>query len=716
MPSQTSDRGAAPPASGQRVRGGRLDPALLLRSLPDAFGKLNPGTLWRNPVMFVVEIGAVWSTVLTVSQPSWFGGLIVFWLWLTVLFANLAEAVAEGRGKAQADTLRKSKADTIARRLRGWAPGVTGVEELVPAPLLQQGDIVVVEAGELIPGDGDVVEGIASVDESAITGESAPVIRESGGDRSAVTGGTKVLSDRIVVRITQKPGESFVDRMIALVEGANRQKTPNEIALNILLAALTIIFLFAVATLQPLAIYSKANNPGVPDTAALNGDGVAGIVLVALLVCLIPTTIGALLSAIGIAGMDRLVQRNVLAMSGRAVEAAGDVNTLLLDKTGTVTLGNRQAAELIPVGGVSAHALADAAQLASIADETPEGRSVVVYVKEAHGLRARTPGELAGARWVPFSAATRMSGVDVDGRQLRKGAASAITDWVRGHGGAVARELGRIVDGISAAGGTPLVVGEVISAESGKQAKVLGVIHLKDVVKQGMRHRFEAMRRMGIRTVMITGDNPLTAKAIADEAGVDDFLAEATPEDKLMLIKREQEGGRLVAMTGDGTNDAPALAQADVGVAMNTGTTAAKEAGNMVDLDSDPTKLIEIVEIGKQLLITRGALTTFSIANDIAKYFAIIPAMFVALFPGMDLLNVMRLHSPQSAILSAVIFNAIIIAALIPLSLRGVRYTPSSASGLLSRNLYLYGLGGIVTPFIGIKLIDLAVQLMPGMS
>ncbi|HEY6576076.1 MAG TPA: potassium-transporting ATPase subunit KdpB, partial [Mycobacterium sp.] len=577
---------------------------------------------------------------------------------------------------------------------------------------LTLGDVVVVSAGELIPGDGDIVHGIATVDESAITGESAPVIRESGGDRSAVTGGTTVLSDRIVVKITQKQGDSFIDRMIALVEGANRQKTPNEIALNILLASLTIIFLFAVATLQPLAIYSKVGNPGVPDTLALTNNGVSGIVMVALLVCLIPTTIGALLSAIGIAGMDRLVQRNVLAMSDRAVEAAGDVNTLLLDKTGTITLGNRQAAGFTPLTGVSPEALADAAQLSSLADETPEGRSIVVFAKQEYGLRARTPGELASARWVEFTAMTRMSGVDLDnGHQLRKGAANSVADWVRAEGGIVPTELGSIVDGISAAGGTPLVVGQVVDGT----ASVLGVIHLKDVVKQGIRERFDEMRRMGIRTVMITGDNPLTAKAIADEAGVDDFLAEATPEDKMALIKKEQAGGKLVAMTGDGTNDAPALAQADVGVAMNTGTSAAKEAGNMVDLDSDPTKLIEIVEIGKQLLITRGALTTFSIANDIAKYFAIIPAMFVVLFPGLDVLNVMRLHSPQSAILSAVIFNAIVIIALIPLSLRGVRYTPSSASKLLSRNLYIYGLGGIIAPFIGIKLIDLVVQLFPGM-
>ncbi|MCV7227836.1 potassium-transporting ATPase subunit KdpB [Mycolicibacterium komossense] len=701
----------------KRVGGGLLDPKTLVRSVPDALRKLDPRTLWRNPVMLIVEIGAIWSTVLAIMSPTWFAWLTVIWLWLTVLFANLAEAVAEGRGKAQADTLRKAKTDMMARRLSGWTPGhdqpQNSPEEEVAAPQLQQGDYVVVEAGQTIPGDGDVVEGIASVDESAITGESAPVIRESGGDRSAVTGGTTVLSDRIVVRITQKPGESFIDRMIALVEGANRQKTPNEIALNILLAALTIIFVFAVATLQPLAIFSKANNPGVPDTQALDGNGVTGIVMVALLVCLIPTTIGALLSAIGIAGMDRLVQRNVLAMSGRAVEAAGDVNTLLLDKTGTITLGNRQASDFLPVPGVSTAQLADAAQLSSLADETPEGRSIVVYAKREFGLRERTPGELTGAHWVEFTATTRMSGVDLeDGQQLRKGAANSVAEWVRSQGGTVPVDLGQIVDGISAAGGTPLVVGRTTAGT----AEVLGVIHLKDVVKQGMRERFDEMRKMGIRTVMITGDNPLTAKAIADEAGVDDFLAEATPEDKLALIKREQEGGKLVAMTGDGTNDAPALAQADVGVAMNTGTSAAKEAGNMVDLDSDPTKLIEIVEIGKQLLITRGALTTFSIANDIAKYFAIIPAMFVALFPGLDMLNIMRLHSPQSAILSAVIFNAIIIIALIPLSLRGVRYTPSSASKLLSRNLYIYGLGGIIAPFVGIKLIDLVVQLFPGMS
>src|ERR1700758_1949033 len=613
------------PSGTKRVQGGLLDPKMLVKSAPDALRKLNPRTLWRNPVMFIVEIGAVWSTILAIINPSWFAWVTVVWLWLTVVFANLAEAVAEGRGKAQAEALRKAKTSTMARRLQGWAPGVPGREEEVAAPLLQQGDIVVVEAGEIVPGDGEIVEGIASVNESAITGESAPVIRESGGDRSAVTGGTTVLSDRIVVKITQKPGESFIDRMIALVEGANRQKTPNEIALNILLAALTIIFVFAVATLQPLAIYSKANSPGVANTSALTNNGVSGVVLVALLVCLIPTTIGALLSAIGIAGMDRLGQRNVLSMSGRAVEGAGDVNTLLLDKTGTITLGNREASEFIPVTGVTSEELADAAQLSSLADETPEGRSIVVYAKQAYGLRERSPGELSHAHWVEFTATTRMSGVDLDGRQLRKGAANSVANWIREQRGIIPDSLGEIVDGISAAGGTPLVVGVVTKDAIGEKAEVLGVIHLKDVVKQGMRARFDEMRKMGIRTVMITGDNPLTAKAISEEAGVDDFLAEATPEDKMVLIKREQEGGRLVAMTGDGTNDAPALAQADVGVAMNSGTSAAKEAGNMVDLDSDPTKLIEIVEIGKQLLITRGALTTFSIANDIAKYFAIIP-------------------------------------------------------------------------------------------
>jgi potassium-transporting ATPase ATP-binding subunit len=706
---------------GRRVSGGLLDPKQLLTSIPGAIAKLNPATLWRNPVMLIVEIGSVFTTVLAIANPTVFAWLITAWLWLTVVFANLAEAVAEGRGKAQAETLRRAMQDTMARRLPGWKPGAlpAGIREVsVAAALLQQGDFVVVEAGGVIPGDGEVIEGIASVDESAITGESAPVIRESGGDRSAVTGGTKVLSDRIIVKITQKPGESFIDRMIALVEGANRQKTPNEIALNILLAALTIIFLLAVATLQPLAIYSKSVQGFAPDSQALNADGVSGIVLVSLLVCLIPTTIGALLSAIGIAGMDRLVQRNVLAMSGRAVEAAGDVNTLLLDKTGTITLGNRQASELIAADDVPISELADAAQLSSLADETPEGRSIVVFAKTEYGLRERQPGELRNAVWVPFTAQTRMSGVDLSGgetqevRKIRKGAVSAVAAWVRDGGGVTPAQVGEVVDGVSASGGTPLLVGERI----GSTARVLGVVHLKDVVKDQMRERFEQMRRMGIRTVMITGDNPRTAGAIAREAGVDDFLAEATPEDKMALIRREQEGGKLVAMTGDGTNDAPALAQADVGVAMNTGTSAAKEAGNMVDLDSDPTKLIEIVEIGKQLLITRGALTTFSIANDIAKYFAIIPAMFAAVYPGLDALNVMRLHSPTSAILSAVIFNALVIVALIPLALRGVRYTPSSAAAMLRRNLLIYGFGGVIAPFAGIKIIDLLIQFIPGIS
>ncbi|NES26460.1 potassium-transporting ATPase subunit KdpB [Micromonospora terminaliae] len=712
-----------PAIHGNRVGGGLLDPKQLIRSLPDALRKLDARTLWRNPVMLIVEIGAVFTTVLAVADPSVFAWAITVWLWLTVVFANLAEAVAEGRGKAQAAALRQAKQDTIATRLVDWKPGAAANayrDEAVPAPQLRQGDIVLVEAGDIIPGDGDVVEGIASVDESAITGESAPVIRESGGDRSAVTGGTRVLSDRIIVKITQKPGESFIDRMIALVEGANRQKTPNEIALNILLAALTIIFLLAVVTLQPLAIFSKGYQAAASNTGAITDAGVSGVVLVSLLVCLIPTTIGALLSAIGIAGMDRLVQRNVLAMSGRAVEAAGDVNTLLLDKTGTITLGNRQAAEFLPVQGVTAAEVADAAQLSSLADETPEGRSVVVLAKNEFGLREREPGLIPHATFVPFTAQTRMSGVDlgaesVDGgvRRIRKGAATAVMKWVRENGGHPTEQVGELVDEISGTGGTPLVVAEHVD---GEPARALGVIHLKDVVKAGMRARFDEMRRMGIRTVMITGDNPRTAKAIADEAGVDDFLAEATPEDKLALIRKEQEGGRLVAMTGDGTNDAPALAQADVGVAMNTGTSAAKEAGNMVDLDSDPTKLIEIVEIGKQLLITRGALTTFSISNDIAKYFAIIPAMFAGIYPSLDTLNVMRLASPESAILAAVIFNAIVIVALIPLALRGVRYRPASASKLLSRNLWLYGLGGIIVPFIGIKLIDLLIQFIPGIS
>src|SRR5271155_555568 len=680
-----------------------FDPDILGPAVGEAVLKLDPRTLWRNPVMFTVEVVSVATTILFVrdlfaGSGASFSGQITLWLWFTVVFANFAEAVAEGRGKAQAASLRRTQSQAIAKRLD--APKSAQWRE-VPAAQLKIGDIVLVEAGDLVPSDGEVTEGIASVDESAITGESAPVIRESGGDRSAVTGGTKVLSDRIVVRITAEPGQTFLDRMITLVEGANRQKTPNEIALTILLAVLTIVFLPVVVVLQPFAHYS--------------GTTVSVVILVSLLVCLIPTTIGALLSAIGIAGMDRLVQRNVLAMSGRAVEAAGDVNTLLLDKTGTITLGNREASEFIPVTGVTSEELADAAQLSSLADETPEGRSIVVYAKQAYGLRERSPGELSHAHWVEFTATTRMSGVNLDGRQLRKGAASSVAKWIHDQGGTIPDILGEIVDGISAAGGTPLVVGVVTNGD-GKKAEVLGVIHLKDVVKHGMRTRFDEMRKMGIRTVMITGDNPLTAKAIADEAGVDDFLAEATPEDKMILIKREQEGGRLVAMTGDGTNDAPALAQADVGVAMNSGTSAAKEAGNMVDLDSDPTKLIEIVEIGKQLLITRGALSTFSIANDIAKYFAIIPAMFVSLFPGLDVINVMRLHSPLSAILSAVIFNAIIIVALIPLALRGVQYTPSSASKLLSRNLYIYGLGGIVAPFIGIKLIDLVVQFIPGMG
>jgi K+-transporting ATPase ATPase B chain len=703
---------AESPAPRRRVAGGLLDPRQLWTALPDAARKLDPRTLWHNPVMLIVEVGAVYTTVLSIGSPSVLAWTITVWLWLTVVFANLAEAVAEGRGKAQAAALRQSKKDTVARRLTK-----DDREERVPAPELRQGDRVVVETGETIPGDGDVVEGIASVDESAITGESAPVIRESGGDRSAVTGGTKVLSDRIVIRITQKPGESFVDRMIALVEGANRQKTPNEIALNILLAALTIIFLLSVVTLQPLAIFSKGYMAAAPDTAAIDAHGVTGIVLVSLLVCLIPTTIGALLSAIGIAGMDRLVQRNVLAMSGRAVEAAGDVNTLLLDKTGTITLGNRQAAEFVTVDGGAAADLADAAQLSSLADETPEGRSVVILAKREYGLREREAGLMAHATFVAFTAQTRMSGVDlsaVDGapaRRVRKGAAAAVMKWVRENGGRPTEDVGEIVDMVSGTGGTPLVVAEHVA---GQPARALGVIHLKDVVKSGMRERFAEMRRMGIRTVMITGDNPRTAKAIADEAGVDDFLAEATPEDKLAYIRREQEGGRLVAMTGDGTNDAPALAQADVGVAMNTGTSAAKEAGNMVDLDSDPTKLIEIVEIGKQLLITRGALTTFSITNDIAKYFAIIPAMFAGVYPSLDTLNVMRLHSPGSAILSAVIFNALVIVALIPLALRGVRYTPANASALLRRNLLVYGLGGIIVPFLGIKLIDLLIQFIPG--
>ncbi|MER5682861.1 potassium-transporting ATPase subunit KdpB [Streptomyces sp. NPDC002205] len=707
--STTATPAPTPPSAGRqqhRVSGGLLDPKQLLTSFPDALHKLDPRSMVHNPVMFVVEVGALLTTLSAIRTPSVFAWVITAWLWLTSVFANLAEAVAEGRGKAQAESLRRARTTTMARRLTGWRPGATdAAEEEVPGVDLRLSDHVVVEAGQIIPGDGDVVEGIASVDESAITGESAPVIRESGGDRSAVTGGTKVLSDRIVVRITSKPGETFIDRMIALVEGAARQKTPNEIALNILLASLTIVFLIAVATLQPFAIFAGAEQTIV--------------ILVALVVALIPTTIGALLSAIGIAGMDRLVQRNVLAMSGRAVEAAGDVNTLLLDKTGTITLGNRQAAEFLPVDGVSVEELADASQLSSIADETPEGRSIVVLAKQEYALRGRSEGELAQAQFVPFTAQSRMSGVDLndpqENRFLRKGAATAVMRWVRENGGHPTAEVGGIVDGISASGGTPLVVGEVIRHGDAPGARVLGVIHLKDVVKEGMRERFDELRRMGIKTVMITGDNPLTAKAIAEEAGVDDFLAEATPEDKMALIRREQAGGKLVAMTGDGTNDAPALAQADVGVAMNTGTSAAKEAGNMVDLDSNPTKLIEIVEIGKQLLMTRGALTTFSIANDVAKYFAIIPAMFAVVYPGLDKLNIMRLHSPTSAITSAIVFNALIIIALIPLALRGVRYRPSSAAKLLSRNIWMYGLGGLVLPFVGIKLLDLFIQFIPGL-
>jgi K+-transporting ATPase ATPase B chain len=657
------------------------------RALWDSALKLNPRTLMKNPVMFVVEVGAVLTTIALVRNAAHrvpgfgFSLEITLWLWFTVIFANFAEAMAEGRGKAQADTLRKTRAVTMARRLKS-----DGATETVPGTNLRSGDLVMVSAGEFIPGDGEVVEGVASVDESAITGESAPVIRESGGDRSAVTGGTRVLSDQIKVRITSNPGETFLDRMIKLVEGAERQKTPNEIALNILLAGLTIIFLLAVATLQPMAIYS-----GAPQSL---------FVLVALLVCLIPTTIGALLSAIGIAGMDRVVQRNVLALSGRAVEAAGDVDTLLLDKTGTITLGNRRASELIPAPGVTERDLADAAQLASLADETPEGRSIVVLAKEKYGLRGR---ELSayGATFIPFSAQTRMSGADLEGREIRKGAPEAIAQYVARNANRIPLEVEETVKKIANSGGTPLLVAE--------DRRVLGTVHLKDIVKGGMRERFEQLRAMGIRTVMITGDNPLTAAAIAREAGVDDFLAQAKPEDKLALIRREQAKGKLVAMTGDGTNDAPALAQADVGLAMNAGTQAAKEAGNMVDLDSNPTKLIEIVEIGKQLLITRGALTTFSVANDVAKYFAIIPAMFAGAFPQLKVLNIMELATPQSAVLSAVIFNAVIIILLIPLALRGVRYRPLGAEALLRRNLLLYGLGGVIAPFIGIKLIDLLV-------
>ncbi len=678
------------------------DRQIVRGAVRDAFRKLHPRTMAKNPVMFVVEVGSALTSVRLLlnaiaGQPGLgFQFQITFWLWLTVLFANFAEAMAEGRGKAQADTLRKARTETVAKRI-AVASGFSRTEsgdkiEVVPAANLRKGDIVLVEAGDFIPSDGEIIEGMASVDESAITGESAPVIRESGGDRSAVTGGTRVLSDWIKVRITADPGHTFLDRMIALVEGAERQKTPNEIALNILLAGLTIIFLLAVVTLQPFAIYS-----GAPQSV---------FVLVALLVCLIPTTIGGLLSAIGIAGMDRLVQRNVLAMSGRAVEAAGDVHTLLLDKTGTVTFGNRQATEFLALPGVAEQQLADAAQLSSLADETPEGRSIVVLAKERYGIRGRDMAD-KDAVFVPFTAQTRMSGVNfggLTGRQIRKGAADAIERYVTDGGGSVSPDLRPIVDRIARSGGTPLVVAE--------RGTTLGVIHLKDIVKGGIREKFADLRAMGIRTVMITGDNPLTAASIAEEAGVDDFLAQATPEDKMALIKKEQQQGKLVAMTGDGTNDAPALAQADVGVAMNTGTQAAKEAGNMIDLDSSPTKLIDIVEIGKQLLMTRGALTTFSIANDVAKYFAIIPAMFAAAFPVLAAVNIMGLKTPQSAILSAVIFNAIIIVALVPLALRGVTYRAMSAEALLRRNLWIYGAGGGVVPFIGIKIIDVIITAL----
>ncbi len=668
---------------------------IIKRALVDAFAKLDPRKMMKNPVMFVVEVGAVLTTlqfirgiVASVAATNFsFELQITLWLWFTVLFANFAEAMAEGRGKAQADTLRKSKTETTANLV-----AANGSIEVVAANNLKKGDVVVVSAGEFIPGDGEIIEGVASVDESAITGESAPVIRESGGDRSAVTGGTKVLSDQIKIKITSNAGETFIDRMIALVEGAERQKTPNEIALNILLAGLTIIFLLAVVTLQPFAIYSNAAQ--------------TIFVLISLLVCLIPTTIGGLLSAIGIAGMDRLIQHNVLAMSGRAVEAAGDVNTLLLDKTGTITLGNRQASEFIALKGVSNETLADAAQLSSLADETPEGRSIVVLAKSKYGLRGREIQELSSnqAEFIPFTAQTRMSGLNLDGREIRKGAVDAIEKYIIAGGQQSPAELREIVERIANAGGTPLVVAD--------NHRPLGVIYLKDIVKGGMRERFDQLRAMGIKTVMITGDNPLTAASIANEAGVDDFLAEATPEDKMALIKKEQSEGKLVAMTGDGTNDAPALAQADVGVAMNTGTQAAKEAGNMVDLDSNPTKLIEVVEIGKQLLMTRGALTTFSIANDVAKYFAIIPAMFLVTFPQLQALNIMNLKSPESAILSAVIFNALVIICLVPLALRGVKYRPLSAATLLQRNLLVYGLGGLIVPFIGIKIIDVIITTL----
>jgi K+-transporting ATPase ATPase B chain len=665
-----------------------FDRAILRRAFVDSFVKLSPRRMIKNPVMFLVEAGALLTTILLIpglakSVDYLFQVQITLWLWATVLFANFAEAVAEGRGKAQADALRKTKTDAIARKLVGF-----GTEMRVSASTLRKGDIVIAEANDVIPGDGTVIEGIASVNESAITGESAPVIREAGGDRSAVTGGTVVLSDRIVIEITSNPGQTFLDRMIRLVEGAERQKTPNEIALDILLAGLTIVFLLATVTLQPFARYS--------------GSDVSVTVLIALLVCLIPTTIGALLSAIGIAGMDRVLQHNILAMSGRAVEASGDVNVLLLDKTGTITLGNRQAFEFLPAPGVDRATLAEVAQISSLADETPEGRSIVILAKEQFGLRGRELHDL-GAKFVPFTARTRMSGLDFPGgRAIRKGAADAVAAFVRERSGSLPDEVRDDVARIAAEGGTPLVVAE--------NSGVIGTIYLKDVVKGGMKERFDRLRMMGIRTVMITGDNPLTAATIAREAGVDDFLAEATPEDKLALIRKEQANGNLVAMTGDGTNDAPALAQADVGMAMNTGTQAAKEAGNMVDLDSNPTKLIEVVEIGKQLLMTRGALTTFSIANDVAKYFAIIPALFLVTFPQLQALNVMRLSTPQSAILSAVIFNALIIVALIPLALRGVDYRPLGAARILRRNLLLYGVGGVLLPFIGIKAIDVVLH------
>ena len=658
---------------------------IVRRAIWDAFAKLDPRKMMGNPVMFVVEIGSVITTALLLKGAAGFkfNLQITLWLWFTVLFANFAEAMAEGRGKAQADTLRKARSETVANRI---VPQSQRVEQ-IPSSKLKAGDLVLVAAGEFIPSDGEITEGVASVDESAITGESAPVIREAGGDRSAVTGGTRVLSDRIKVKITSNPGETFMDRMIALVEGAERQKTPNEIALNILLAGLTIIFLLAVVSLQPFAIYS-----GSPQTV---------FVLVSLLVCLIPTTIGGLLSAIGIAGMDRLVQHNVLAMSGRAVEASGDVNTLLLDKTGTITLGNRQASRFVPAPGVSEQELADTAQLSSLPDETPEGRSIVVLAKDRYGLRGRELRQHE-CKFVPFSAQTRMSGLDLNGFEIRKGATDAIANFVAQSGHRLPDEVRTVVEEISRCGGTPLVVAE-------KRRGALGVIELKDIVKGGMKERFDQLRAIGIRTVMITGDNPLTAAAIAREAGVDDFLAQATPQDKMDLIKKEQADGKLVAMTGDGTNDAPALAQADVGVAMNTGTQAAKEAGNMVDLDSNPTKLIEIVQIGKQLLMTRGALTTFSIANDVAKYFAIIPAMFAGTFPVLNALNIMHLQTPESAILSAVIFNALIIIALIPLALRGVKYRPMAAAALLRNNLLIYGAGGVLVPFVGIKLIDILI-------